>query len=149
MINQNCTILTPERATKIAIELHIPSPNSEGTIQDVRRANDILNRGLVSFDHESPDRRWYQVRSQGLWQGGTTDQTYWVGINGNHRPVCTCPEYRRRELAIPDDPTHIQDPDPCKHGTAVMMEEAREEAYIAELDARERDRFACDGSEVF
>lgn len=148
MIDRNCTILTPEMASQIAINLQIPSPNSEGTIQDVRRANDILNRGLIRFDHDAPDRRWYVVKSQGIWQD-TADRTYWVGINGNSRPTCTCPEYRRRDLAIPDDPSVIADPDPCKHGTAVMMEEAREEAYLAELDAREADRFVCDGSEVF
>lgn len=93
------------------------------TIRRVVRANDIFRRGLVSLQLNHSGIQVYEVCSQ-----NNPDLHYTVLRNGIP-PICNCPD----DVRI------------CKHGIAVLLAEKaiEEEAWIAQIDEYEADRFAC------
>lgn len=110
-----------------AVELGIP-PSCEN-IRRVIRAHDLINRDHVQHWFNTGNTRVYQVKSQYY-----EDETYIAAVNGSF-PICNCPD----DVRV------------CKHAIAVMLAEEREaeEAWIAEQEEYEANRFACDGYELY
>jgi uncharacterized Zn finger protein len=96
------------------------APN-RSNIRRVVRAHDLVNSGHVNLQADLGNDRVYQVISQ-----HDLGKVYTVLRNGTVQ--CDCPD----------------DAETCKHGLSVLLQEeqARDEAWIREMEAYEADRFA-------
>ena len=101
-------------------------------IRRVVRAHDLVNRGLVRHQATFENDSIYLVMSQ-----NNPSQIYTVLKNGKIQ--CNCPDAQKNDVSL------------CKHSLSVILaeEKAREDAMIAEYEAYESNRFACDGYELY
>ena len=118
-----------DEAKAITVEFGM-IPN-RSNIRRLVRAHDLVNRGHIRLQADFGDEQIYMVMSQ-----NNPGEVYTVRHNG--KVQCTCPDHQRHgEL--------------CKHGLSVLLQEEKErdEAMIAEYEAYESNRFACDGYELY
>ena len=109
-----------------AITVDMELTPSRANIRRVVRAHDLVNRGHVRLQADFGDEQIYMVMSQ-----NNPSDIYTVLRNGSLK--CTCLDYQKHG-------------EMCKHGLSVLLQEEqeREDAMIAEYEAYESNRFACD-----
>ena len=114
-----------------AITVDMKLTPSRANIRRVVRAHDLVDRNHVRLQADFGDEQIWLIMSQ-----NNPSEVYTVRRNG--KVQCTCLDHKKTG-------------EPCKHGISVLLqdEKEREQAMIAQMEAHESNRFACDGYELY